>query len=222
MIGKWPDSVTERLDLVFPDAPFPCEGKSEVENIFPPPYYEWHQFEKDFTEYRNLDACLKYIEDLIIERGPFDGLMGFSQGAILSAALPGIQAKGYALTKVPKIKFVVIVSGAKFRSRAVSEMSYSEKISCPSLHFLGELDFLRPFGEELLDTYVNPLVIHHPKGHTVPRILDEKSMETMNTFLERIEEEIQRIGEDVQMIEEAESADGLHENQQHVVEACYA
>ena len=42
-IGKWPDSVLEKLD-VFLDAPFPCQGKSDVEGIFPPPYYEWFQF----------------------------------------------------------------------------------------------------------------------------------------------------------------------------------
>jgi hypothetical protein len=32
-----------------------------------------------FTEYRNFDECLAYIEELMIKDGPFDGLMGFSQ-----------------------------------------------------------------------------------------------------------------------------------------------
>jgi len=34
---------------------------------------------QDFTEYRNFDECLAYIEELMIKDGPFDGLMGFSQ-----------------------------------------------------------------------------------------------------------------------------------------------
>lgn len=46
VVGKWPEEVTARLDLVFPDAPFPAEGKSDVDGIFPPPYYEWFQFDK--------------------------------------------------------------------------------------------------------------------------------------------------------------------------------
>lgn len=46
VVGKWPEEVIGRLDLVFPDAPFPAEGKSDVEGIFPPPYYEWFQFDK--------------------------------------------------------------------------------------------------------------------------------------------------------------------------------
>lgn len=30
----------------FPDGKFPAGGKSDIEGIFPPPYYEWFQFEK--------------------------------------------------------------------------------------------------------------------------------------------------------------------------------
>ncbi|XP_078441359.1 dihydrofolate reductase-like [Wolffia australiana] len=187
VLGKWPEDVTSRLDLFFADAPFPAEGKSEVEALFPPPYYEWFQFDKEFVTYRNFDECLHFIEELMIKHGPFDGLMGFSQGAILSAALPGLQAKGLALKRVPKLKFVVIIGGAKFKAPEVAEMAYSKKICCPSLHFLGEMDFLRPHGEVLLHSYEEPVVIHHPRGHTVPRLLDEKSFETMMSFLDRIE-----------------------------------
>lgn len=46
VLGKWPEAVTSRLDLVFVDAPFPAEGKSEVEGVFPGPYYEWFQFDE--------------------------------------------------------------------------------------------------------------------------------------------------------------------------------
>jgi len=35
---------------------------------------------------------------------------------------------------------------------------------------------------------VDPFVIRHPKGHTVPR-LDDKSLEVMLSFLEKIEKE---------------------------------
>ncbi|KAJ6814682.1 putative leucine-rich repeat receptor-like protein kinase [Iris pallida] len=191
VVGKWPGAVTARLDLVFADAPFPAEGKSDVDGIFPPPYYEWFQFDKEFMEYRNFEECLKYIEDLMIRDGPFDGLMGFSQGAILSAALPGLQEKGLALTKVPKLKYVIIIGGAKFKSPTVAENAYSSKIKCHSLHFLGETDFLRTHGEALLEEFVDPVVIRHPKGHTVPR-LDDKSLVIMLDFLEKIEKDLRK------------------------------
>ncbi|KOM48305.1 hypothetical protein LR48_Vigan07g200900 [Vigna angularis] len=203
-LHKWPQSVLDNLDLVFVDAPFPCQGKSDVEGIFDPPYYEWFQFNKEFTEYTNFDECLKYIEDCMIKHGPIDGLLGFSQdlnmtrcliltkqGAILSAALPGLQEKGVALTKVPKVKFVVIVGGAKFRSPSVVDKAYSSPISCPSLHFLGEVDFLKQYGMELLESCVEPVVIHHPKGHTIPR-LDDKSVKTVMDFIERIKKDVSK------------------------------
>ena len=45
-VGKWPESVLGQIDLVFADAPFPSHGKSDVEGVFDPPYYEWFQFNK--------------------------------------------------------------------------------------------------------------------------------------------------------------------------------
>ncbi|XP_059460378.1 uncharacterized protein LOC132189645 [Corylus avellana] len=185
-LGKWPESVLQKIDLVFADGPFPSQGKSDVEGIFDPPYYEWFQFNKEFTEYTNFDECLAFIEDFMIKHGPFDGLLGFSQGAILSAGLPGLQAKGVALTKVPKIKFLIVIGGAKLKASSVAENAYSSPIQCPSLHFLGETDFLKPYGKELLESCVDSVVIHHPKGHTIPR-LDEKSLQTVESFVERIQ-----------------------------------
>ncbi|XP_058184957.1 esterase FUS5-like isoform X7 [Rhododendron vialii] len=94
MTEVWPEFVREKMDLVFIDAPFPAEGGSGVQGKFDPPYYEWFQFNQDFSEYRNFDECIAYIEDCMIRMGPFDGLFGFSQGAIIASALPGMQAEG--------------------------------------------------------------------------------------------------------------------------------
>jgi hypothetical protein len=189
-VGKWEKSVLERMDLCFPDAPFPAQGKSDVEEHFPPPYYEWFQINSQFTEYQNMDECLSFIEEYMIKNGPFHGLLGFSQGAKLSAALPGLQSKGLALTRVPPLQFVIIVGGAKFKALLHSKQSaYSSAIECPSLHFLGDKDFLKPYGEELLKSFVDPFVIRHPMGHTVPR-LDKEGVKAINSFLDRVEESI--------------------------------
>ncbi|EXB75571.1 hypothetical protein L484_026043 [Morus notabilis] len=200
-VEKWPESVLEKMDLVFLDGPFPAQGKSDVDGIFDPPYYEWFRFNKEFTEYYNFEECLQYIEDFMIKNGPFDGLVGFSQlratnmtktlnetiqGAILAGGLPGLQDKGVALTKVPKIQNLIIIGGAKFRSPVVVEKAYASPIQCPSLHFFGETDFLKPYGLEFLECCLDPVVIHHPKGHTVPR-LDEKSLPTVQSFIEKIQ-----------------------------------
>lgn len=34
----------------------------------------------------------------------------------------------------------------------------------------GEMDFLKPYGLELLESCVDSVVVKHPKGHTIPRL----------------------------------------------------
>lgn len=45
--------------------------------------------------------------------------------------------QGMALTKVPKIKFLIIIGGAKLKSPSLAEKAYSSTIQCQSVHFLG-------------------------------------------------------------------------------------
>ncbi|XP_023002485.1 esterase FUS5-like [Cucurbita maxima] len=183
-LGKWPASVLDQLDLQFLDAPFPAEGSSDVEKFFDPPYFEWFQFNAAFTEHRNLEECLSFIEDYMLNHQPFDGILGFSQGAMLSAALPGLQATGAGLTKVPKIKFVIIISGAIF-NQFLPDKAFSTSIGCPSLHFLSEQDPMRRYGVKLLESFIEPLVIYHSQGHVVPT-LDCKAVKIMQTFIDMI------------------------------------
>ncbi|PKA50020.1 Rhodanese-like domain-containing protein 6 [Apostasia shenzhenica] len=171
VMGKWPDRVTSRLHLFFADALFPAEGKSDVEGIFDPPYYEWFQFDKKFMEYRNFDECLDYIEDLMIKHGPFDGLMGFSQAR--SDAVGGDRrdaGEGFGFEK-----------GAKGEVR-----DHNRRGEVP---LTGEMDFLKGPSEALLDVFANPTVVRHPKGHTVPR-LDDKSLEKVLRYIESIEKDL--------------------------------
>eukprot|EP00249_Psilotum_nudum_P010129 c22350_g1_i2 orf=204-950(-) len=186
-IRKWDSSVLDLLDLTFLDAPFPCNGKSDVEGIFSPPYYEWFQFNMIFTEYTGMEECITYISNYMDKHGPFDGLLGFSQGAVLSAALVGLQQKGLALMGHPPVHFVIIISGSLLKNKEFMKNCYSENIRCPSVHFIGAYDWLKPRNEELLKVFDNPLVIRHGAKHTVPRL--EESVSTLRNFLLSILEE---------------------------------
>ncbi|KAI5669790.1 hypothetical protein M9H77_19643 [Catharanthus roseus] len=127
----------------------------------------------------------------MVELGPFDGILGFSQGGLLSAALPGMQKKGVALTKVPKIKFVIIISGAKFGgikfpSPELAKDAFSSPIDIPSLHIIGEKEPDKESHFELLESYVNPTLLYHHEGHIVPH-LDESGVKIVLGFLDRIQ-----------------------------------
>ncbi|KAL0282025.1 UNVERIFIED_CONTAM: Dihydrofolate reductase [Sesamum angustifolium] len=185
-ISKWDPSIFAHFHMDFPDGIFPAGGKSEIEGIFPPPYFEWFQFNKDFTEYTNLEECIAYLCEYITSKGPFDGLLGFSQGATLSALLLGYQAQGKILKEHPPLKLFVSISGSKFREPSICEVAYKDPIRVKSVHFIGDKDWLKLPSEELAIAFVNPLVIRHPQGHAVPRLGEEAVCKLSNWAMEII------------------------------------
>ncbi|KAJ6797533.1 uncharacterized protein M6B38_123400 [Iris pallida] len=184
-INKWDPSIFQHFEMVFPDGLFPAGGKSDIEGIFPPPYFEWFQFDKDFTEYTNLEECISFLCDYMKENGPFDGLLGFSQGATLSALLIGYQAQGKVLKDHPPIKFFVSISGSKFRDPSICDVAYRDPIKVRSLHLIGAKDWLKLPSEELASAFESPLILRHPQGHTVPR-LDETAVKQFSEFTDAI------------------------------------
>ncbi|KAJ0728218.1 putative serine hydrolase FSH, alpha/Beta hydrolase [Helianthus annuus] len=177
---NWPDFVLEKMDFVFINAPFPVDDG----------LFEWFTSNEDHTNFENFDEGIAYIEDRMVELGPFDGVLGFSQGAVVAGALPGMQAHGACLTKVEKIEHVIIISGAKlggtkFPLPKLAETAFSTPINIPSLHIFGETDIAREDAPELVKAYVDPLVIFHHGGHEVPK-LDEDGLKIMFEFLKKI------------------------------------
>eukprot|EP00250_Pteridium_aquilinum_P008106 c17678_g1_i1 orf=215-1021(+) len=162
-----------------------------------------------FTEYTGLEECIQYISDFMYEHGPFDGLLGFSQGAVLCAALAGLQQKGLALSNHPPLKFVLIISGAMFKNVKVKQDCYSDIIRCPSLHFIGTKDWLKPKNEELREVFEDPIIVRHGAKHTVPK-LDEEAIAVLRTFLRRVQ------APEVHHPKERESTFGYCEENKHV------
>ncbi|KAA3465189.1 dihydrofolate reductase-like [Gossypium australe] len=158
---------------------------SDIEGIFPPPYFEWFQFNKEFTEYTNLEECISHLCQYITDNGPFHGLLGFSQGATLGALLLGYKAQGKVLKEHPPFKMFVSISGSKFREPSICEVAYKDKINVKSVHFIGAKDWLKLPSEDLATAFHDPLIIRHPQGHTVPR-LDEVSIEQLRKWIANI------------------------------------
>lgn len=182
---KWPESVTNKIDLVFINGPFPIGNPTPGDE-----HFEWFALDKVNTEHDNFEEGISYIENRMIELGPFDGVLGFSEGAVITGSLPGMQEQGVCLKKVGKIEHVVIISGAKLGGKLfplpkLAEAAYTSPIDIPSLHIFGENDIARPNAPELVEAYVDPLVIYHHGGHEVPK-LDEQGLEIMFEFLKRI------------------------------------
>ncbi|KAJ8718822.1 hypothetical protein PYW07_016378 [Mythimna separata] len=111
------------------------------------------------------EDTLDVIKNVVEEHGPFDGFMGFSQGACLVGLLAAMQQKGY----LPyTFKFAIFTSG--FRSGSlVHKGFYDEEITLPSLHVYGESDSIIPkeMSESLINLFIKPVVAEHSGGHYV-------------------------------------------------------
>ncbi|KAF2259790.1 hypothetical protein CC78DRAFT_571633 [Lojkania enalia] len=70
-------------EMVFLEAPNTCEPSPEVLGFYPGPYLCWY----DTPTTAKVAAAHKFVLDYVERRGPFDGVIGFSQGAALAASI---------------------------------------------------------------------------------------------------------------------------------------
>jgi Serine hydrolase (FSH1) len=148
----------------------------------------------DPPEYLGLDTGLQKVADIMSADGPFDGVIGFSQGAALAAMISSLlegttrrnaflqvqkkssQAIPYPSSfeslQHPPLKFCVpycgfIAPGERY------EAFYNPSIKTPSCHFIGSLDSVveESRTQALIDAFGgvgHVQVVAHPGGHFVP------------------------------------------------------
>ncbi|KAL3702109.1 hypothetical protein R1sor_020131 [Riccia sorocarpa] len=182
-VAQWIPLLDDLVEFVYMEAPYAASGKSASGEKFEPPFFEWYQANQDYTEVYGLEESIEQIAAFIKSRGPFDGLMGFSQGGVLSGALVGLQEKGLALRDIEPFRFVVVIGSAVARYPLLKP-AYLEPIRTSSLHFIGEKDFMRKGGELLVQAYRDPTVIRHPHGHLIPRLAQDEA-EACRAFFEK-------------------------------------
>ncbi|CAB3406393.1 unnamed protein product [Caenorhabditis bovis] len=129
----------------------------------------------------SIAEVLKFIE----QNGPFDGLMGFSQGAsmahllIAKAQLGEIDLKG--------IRFAIFFSGFLSLSTMHDNLTQLRIVDLPSLHLYGNADEIvaSSKSELLADRFEIPAIrINHEGGHFVPTLSKQRAI--VNEFLQRI------------------------------------
>lgn len=113
---------------------------------------------------QSLEAVRIAVKDL----GPFDGILGFSQGAALVAMLCSMQEQ--KLDPTFNFRFAILVAG--FRS-ACAQHQYFYKgvnIMVPSLHVYGQDDKVIPeqMSRDLVPIFSRPHIFTHQGGHFVP------------------------------------------------------
>ncbi|CEF69267.1 UPF0483 protein CG5412 [Strongyloides ratti] len=130
------------------------------------------------------DKSVKEVTDYIKEKGPFDGLLGFSQGASMVHLLTSM---GYQ-KKIPlNWKFIIMMSSFKSLSSVHQNLVECELKGIPSLQIYGETDQVVHYerSEELCKLFKEPepCIIKHPGGHCVPPMSSAK--DSLREFLKQ-------------------------------------
>lgn len=112
------------------------------------------------------EESLQAVRDKITSEGPFDGILGFSQGASFVSLLCMLRSDPSAGVN---FKFAIIIAG--FRSKVTPHAdTYKDPIDCPSFHVIGSTDGVIPTAssEELLTSFINGMAYRHDGGHYIP------------------------------------------------------
>ncbi|XP_041864352.1 esterase OVCA2 [Melanotaenia boesemani] len=131
-----------------------------------------------------LSESVTAVREAVNAQGPFDGILGFSQGAAFVAMLCCLQEQ--KLEPEFNFRFAILVAG--FRSKCKEHQKfYNAPFQIPSLHVFGLEDKVIPdyMSRELLTSFQDPQVLIHPGGHFVPAASAHR--QTYQDFLKRFQ-----------------------------------
>lgn len=120
------------------------------------------------AECRGLEEALGSVARALRQLGPFDGLLGFSQGAALAALVCALGQAGDA--RFPSPRFAILVSGFCPRGRDFKEAVLQAPLALPSLHVFGDTDRVIPSQEslQLASRFSGASTLKHTGGHFIP------------------------------------------------------
>ncbi|CUS15434.1 unnamed protein product [Tuber aestivum] len=175
-------SLPPQSALYYPTAPHPLSlsdlpGNPSPDAPTPIENYAWWRRNDATGEYVGIDETWTFLSNYLDTNGPFDGVIGFSQGAALAAMLLSLlernpnRKKPESFTAThPPFNFGVCYSG--FRATENFDYFYEPKIETPVLHVLGSLDTV--VDEERSLKLSRACVggderrVYHPGGHYLP------------------------------------------------------
>ncbi|XP_064127597.1 esterase OVCA2 [Loxodonta africana] len=120
------------------------------------------------TVCRGLEEALEAVAQALNKLGPFDGLLGFSQGAALAAFVCALGQAGDP--RFPLLRFTILVSGFCPRGLGLKEPIVKAPLSLPSLHVFGDTDRVIPSQEslQLASHFPGAVTLSHSGGHFIP------------------------------------------------------
>ncbi|RAL11049.1 uncharacterized protein BO97DRAFT_406551 [Aspergillus homomorphus CBS 101889] len=161
------------------------EGETEIKDVFDGPFYSHYPRDKQPGE--DLARAIEYVNQIIAREGPFDGVMGFSQGCALASAMIIQHAQNH---QEPLFKLAVFICGASPFDQSGMELieppaaGGEYPITIPTTHIVGKQDSLYPYSMRLYGVCdpAKAELYDHGSRHLVP--FDVKNTEAMIAAVE--------------------------------------
>ncbi|XP_039496002.1 esterase CG5412 [Drosophila santomea] len=191
-LGSFRKFANKYAEFVFITAPHVAKAQESAAEPVPEQRSWWAN--KDDGSFKGTNKggpafgfqeSLRSVEEAWRTQGPFQGLLGFSQGACFVGLICGLAKK--KLTSI-RPEFAVLASG--FLSGSLVHMSaYEEAINIPTLHIYGQTDEIIPkeMSESLTAHFKNAEVLEHTGGHYFPATAQQKQI-FINFFQDRLQE----------------------------------
>ncbi|CDW71753.1 UNKNOWN [Stylonychia lemnae] len=206
------------MEFYYIDSPHDCPEEPDkyyVSKGFQPPYKSWLTFgswrsnssddpeeQKAPNVVTGIDVSAQVVFKEMEANGPFDGVIGFSQGNIffrhfyrLTMAIDPENLKPPC--EMPK--FIISFAGPVFRHMQIGykdKMYSQEGFSFPleSIHIYGKKDIFR---ESMIESqfYLKPVIVDHEEGHKIPKDFSEEHQQMINEFIRK--QYINKFGDDV-------------------------
>lgn len=154
------------VELSAPDLPF---DTSNLDSSADTDWKSWWVTNQNKPDYYKLDKAFDSVRDAIEKDGPFDGVMGFSQGAAMAGVLCSQIHNLHE--KQPPVKYGVLFCGFRIAPEEYQKF-FEPPIATNTLHVLGSLDTVvseeRSLGLWNACDEKTRTMIKHPGGHFVP------------------------------------------------------
>ncbi|CAH0366276.1 unnamed protein product [Pelagomonas calceolata] len=193
MLRGWLKRLRDSVEFVYLDAPYACSTDealrqdAAVREYFPTetygPYREWWNASAN-GEYARLEATLKHVDDFIVNNGPFDGLLGFSQGAALACSLANLAATG----DFPhRFGFVVALSPPPPRDPRLKLLD-GASVPTKALFCVHERDLVVPAAatERLCQKFTNATLVRCPGSDHAPPKFSGDSLPLVAAFFAEV------------------------------------
>eukprot|EP00966_Prymnesium_polylepis_P231154 5349148-Prymnesium_polylepis.1 len=120
-------------------------------------------------DYKGVPEAVERVETALRDKGPFDVLVGFSQGAILVTIMTALRLRQErAGGSGPEWRCNMLACGMPPRDTEFADIVRSQALNFPAVALLGREDRFYEDGNLLSGMYTDATTLDHPGGHEFP------------------------------------------------------